>query len=109
MRRTWADEFSGGSVLVVVGGLLLAVAGIAAIATGEVEQPQIAIAFGALIALGELVRINLPGDRSAAPLGAAAGLAYALLGDFRSDDVTTHTTYGVMQVVAVTTIAILIG
>ncbi len=27
MRRTWADEFSGGSVLVVVGGLLLAVAG----------------------------------------------------------------------------------
>lgn len=109
MRRTWADEFSGGSVLVVVGGLLLAVAGVAALATGPVIDPQIALAFGALIALGELVRINLPGDRSAAPLGAAAGLAYALLGDFRTDDMTIETEYGVMQVVAVTTIAIMIG
>jgi HD superfamily phosphodiesterase len=109
MRRTWADEFSGGSVLVVVGGLLLAVAGIASMATHGVLQPHIALAFGALIALGELVRINLPGDRSAAPLGAAAGLAYALLGDFRGSDQTIHTTYDVMQVVAVSTIAIMIG
>ena len=106
MRRTWADEFSGGSVLVVVGGLLLAVAGIASMATGNVLQPQIALAFGALIALGELVRINLPGDRSAAPVGAAAGLAYALLGDFRTSDQSIATTYDVMQVVAVSTIAI---
>ena len=110
MRRTWADEFSGGSVLVVVGGLLLAVAGIAAVATrGELVQPQIALAFGALIALGELVRINLPGDRSAAPLGAAARLAYALLGDFRMHDATVPSTYGVMQVIAVSTIAIMLG
>jgi len=108
MRRTWADEFSGGSVLVVVGGLLLAVAGIAATASQPVLDQQIALAFGALIAVGELVRVNLPGDRSAAPIGAAGGLAYALLGDFRQagpDD----TTYGVLQVVAVTTIAILVG
>jgi hypothetical protein len=109
VRRTWADEFSGGSVLVVVGGLLLAVAGIASMATTGVVLPQIALAFGALIALGELVRINLPGDRSAAPVGAAAGLAYALLGDFRGHDATITTNYGVMQVVAVSTIAIMIG
>jgi HD-GYP domain-containing protein (c-di-GMP phosphodiesterase class II) len=109
MRRTWADEFSGGSVLVVVGGLLLAVAGVASVATGGFVEPGIALAFGALIALGELVRINLPGDRSAAPLGAAAGLAYALLGDFRFHDQTIATTYGVLQVVAVSTIAIVLG
>jgi HD superfamily phosphodiesterase len=78
-------------------------------ATGGVVEPQIALAFGGLIALGELVRINLPGDRSAAPLGAAAGLAYALLGDFRTHDAVTPTTYGVMQVVAVSTITIMIG
>ncbi len=108
MRRTWIDEFSGGSVLVIAGGLLLAVAGIAATATQPVLQPQIALAFGALIALGELVRVNLPGDRSAAPLGAAGGLAYALLGDFRGVDGDT-TTYGVLQVVAVSAIAILVG
>ncbi len=109
MRRTWADEFSGGSVLVVVGGLLLAVAGIAATASEPVVQPQIALAFGALIAIGELVRVNLPGDRSAAPIGAAGGLAYALLGDFRLDEGSVETEYGVLQVVAVSTIAILVG
>lgn len=109
MRRTWADEFSGGSVLVVAGGFLLAVAGVAATASQPVLDPQIAIAFGALIAVGELVRVNLPGDRSAAPIGAAGGLAYALLGDFRLPDETIATTYGVLQVVAVSTIAILVG
>lgn len=109
MRRTWADEFSGGSVLVVVGGLLLAVAGVAATASAPVLQPQMALAFGALIAIGELVRVNLPGDRSAAPIGAAGALAYALLGDFRLSHGTVITTYGVLQVVAVSTIAILVG
>lgn len=109
MRRTWADEFSGGSVLVVVGGLLLAVAGIAATASQPVLEPQIALAFGALIAIGELVRVNLPGDRSAAPIGAAGGLAYALLGDFRLADGTIPTTYGVFQVIAVSTVAIMVG
>ena len=109
MRRTWADEFSGGSVLVVAGGFLLAVAGVAATASQPVLQPQIAIAFGALIAVGELVRVNLPGDRSAAPIGAAGGLAYALLGDFRLATGPEPTTYGVLQVVAVSTIAILVG
>ena len=87
MRRTWSDEFSGGSVLVVVGGLLLAVAGVAATASQpSVLDLPITLAFGALIAVGEFVRVNLPGDRSAAPLGAAGGLAYALLGDFRLSD-----------------------
>ena len=106
MRRSWIDEFSGGSVLVIAGGMLLAVAGIAATASQpELQDPEIAFAFGALIAIGELVRVNLPGDRSAAPLGAAGALAYALLGDWSGTD----TTYGVPQVVAVTSIAILVG
>jgi HD domain len=109
VRTTWAQEFSGGSVLVVVGGLLLAVAGIAATASTGVEQREIAIGFGALIALGELVRVNLPGGRSAAPLGAAAALAYALLGNFRLDGEVVKTTYDVLQVVAVCTVAIIVG
>lgn len=109
MRPDWIDEFSGASVLVVAGGLLLAVAGVAATASQPVLQLEVALAFGALIAVGELVRVNLPGDRSAAPLGAAGALAYALLGDFRTTDGTISTTYGVLQVVAVTSIAILVG
>ena len=109
MRRTWTEEFAGGSVIVIVGGLLFAVAGIAATAVTGLQQPNIAIAFGVLIAVGELARVNLPGDRSAAPLGAAAGLAYALVAEFRTPDALISTTYGVMQVVAVTTVAILVG
>jgi hypothetical protein len=109
VRRSWVDEFSGGSVLVIAGGLLLAVAGVASLASQPVVEPQIALAFGILIAVGELVRVNLPGDRSAAPLGAAGALAYALLGDFRTTDGTIETSYGVLQVVAVTSIAILVG
>ncbi len=90
MRRTWIDEFSGGSVLVIAGGMLLAVAGIAATASQPVlPDLEIALAFGALIAVGELVRVNLPGDRSAAPLGAAGALAYALLGDFHTAGATS--------------------
>jgi HD superfamily phosphodiesterase len=109
MRRTWIDEFSGGSVLVIAGGFLLAVAGIAATATHELVNYQIAWAFGALIALGELVRVNLPGDRSAAPLGAAGALAYAMLGGFRDGNITIDTQYNALQVVAVSAIAILVG
>lgn len=110
MRRSWSDEFSGGSVLVVVAGLLLAVAGVAATASQPVLDLEITLAFGTLIAVGEFVRVNLPGDRSAAPLGAAGGLAYALLGEFRLSDGTVEmTSYGVLQVVAVSTIAILVG
>lgn len=109
MRRTWTEEFSGGSVIVIVGGLLFAVAGVASTAVTGLLQPNIAIAFGVLIAVGELARVNLPGDRSAAPLGAAAGLAYALVEEFRTPEALVSTTYGVMQVVAVTTVAILVG
>ena len=96
-------------MLVIAAGLLLAVAGIASLASQPVVEPQIALAFGILIAVGELVRVNLPGDRSAAPLGAAGALAYALLGDFQTSDTTISTSYGVLQVVAVTSIAILVG
>ena len=38
-----------------------------------------AVAFGALIAFGELLRLTMPGDRETAPIAAAGALAYALL------------------------------
>lgn len=109
MRSAWSDEFSGGSVLVIIGGLLFAVAGVAATAVNGVDQAAIAVAFGALVAVGELVRVNLPGDRSAAPLAAAGALAYALLGEFRMPHGVVATTQGVGQVVALTTVAVIVG
>lgn len=62
------------------------------------REPGHALAFGLLIAVGELARWGaLPEEREPAPLGAAGALAYALLG--RSGG--TPTTHGVLQVIAV--------
>ncbi|WP_189915655.1 HD domain-containing protein [Kitasatospora xanthocidica] len=76
---------------------LLALAFGAAAVRG-VAEPGIALAFSLLIALGECVRITLPGDREQAPIGAAGALAYALLGPLRG----VPTAHGTLQVVAVT-------
>ena len=60
--------------------------------------PRSRSAFGALIALGELVRLTMPGNREVAPIGAAAALGYALLLDMGGTPASRHTA---LQVVAV--------
>ncbi|BDM72349.1 lipoprotein [Streptomyces nigrescens] len=78
------------------------------------DRPAIALAFGVLIAAGELAACGpapatgpgwAPDDRTAAPLGAAGALAYALLGEAGG----RPTTHGVPQTVAVVLAAALIG
>src|SRR6516164_773837 len=69
---------SGQSLLVIFAGLLL-IASVAQTAVTGVRDSSAAVAFGALIALGELLRLNLPGDRDAAPIATAGALGYALL------------------------------
>lgn len=44
-----------------------------------VVNPGAAVAFLAVAAAGETLRVRLPGDRDAAPIGVAASLGYALL------------------------------
>ena len=66
-------------MLVIVAAGLLAVAAIAQTAVAGVVQVGDAVAFGSLVALGELLRITLPGNREAAPIAAAGALGYALL------------------------------
>jgi hypothetical protein len=69
---------SGQLFLVALAGILVAAALAQSVAAGLV-QTRDAIAFGALIAFGELLRLNLPGDRESAPIATAGALAYALL------------------------------
>ncbi|MFE4519901.1 HD-GYP domain-containing protein [Kitasatospora sp. NPDC056783] len=83
---------------------LLALA-LGAVAVRGLPQPGVALAFTTLIALGECVRITLPGDREQAPIGAAGALAYALLGPLRG----VPTAHGTLQVVAVTGAGLLLG
>ncbi len=95
---------SGQSLLVIFAGLLV-IASVAQTAVMGVRDMRAAVAFGALIAFGELLRLNLPGDREAAPIASAGALAYALL--LRIGDSPVR--HDPQQVVAVTAIGMIIG
>ncbi|MEZ0090443.1 HD domain-containing protein [Streptacidiphilus sp. EB129] len=85
-------------------GALLLWSALAVALNGAVDL-RVAAAFGAFMVVGELVRTPLPGDRQQAPLGAAAALAYALLGSLGG--LRTH--HGVAQVVLLCGGAMLLG
>ncbi|MFD3948082.1 HD domain-containing protein [Streptomyces sp. NPDC058579] len=102
---------AGAPIVGVVGvvhgaALALTVAGFGATLWSGVSEPGNALAFGLLIALGELARWGaLPGDREPAPLATAGALAYALLGE----QAGTATTHGVLQIIAVVVAGGLVG
>ncbi|MCB5169195.1 HD domain-containing protein [Streptomyces bambusae] len=91
----------------------LTAAGIGHTLWNGVAQPRIALAFGLLVAIGELARRDpreppgrsAAGDCRPAPLGCAGALAYALL----CQDAGRPTQHGVLQVVAVVVAAALVG
>src|ERR1700710_2361839 len=65
-------------------------------------QMRAALVFGTLIFIGELARVNLPGDREVSPSALAGALGYALLYKIGS----TPTTSPVFLVVAVLGVAV---
>jgi HD domain len=95
---------SGQWLLVAFAGLLL-IWSVTQTAVNGVNDVHAALAFGALIAFGELLRLNLPGDREAAPIATAGAMAYAVL--LRVG--TVPATHGADQVVAVTAIGMIVG
>ncbi|MER5980858.1 HD domain-containing protein [Streptomyces sp. NPDC001857] len=91
-----------GAALLVAGSLLVTL-------RAGVEERGVALAFGALVAVGESAlprcRPRSPGLREAAPLGAAGSLSYALLGEHAGH--ATH--HGLAQAVSVVAAASLLG
>ncbi|MCX5560607.1 HD-GYP domain-containing protein [Streptomyces sp. NBC_00038] len=85
--------------------LLLALVSVAVTLWTGLEDRRIALAFGLLIAVGELTRWSGAEERESAPLGAAGALSYALLGENAGQ--ATH--HGAFQVVAVVAAAGLLG
>src|ERR1035437_10193040 len=77
-QPSWQSMDCGQLLLLAVVGML-AVAAVAQTAAVGLTQARDAVAFGALIAFGELLRLSLPGDREAAPIGSAGALGYALV------------------------------
>ncbi|MEU5635312.1 HD-GYP domain-containing protein [Streptomyces rishiriensis] len=107
-RRTLVALRTAAGVLVVAGLLVTCLTG--------VDQRSMALAFGVLVAVGELPLLDPrllpvetpadgPGPRERAPLGAAGALAYALVGEQAGHP--TH--HGVAQVVVVVAAASLLG
>src|SRR5579871_5958378 len=95
---------SGHWLLAAFAGLLL-IWSVAQTAVSGVLDVHAALAFGALIAFGELLRLNLPGDREAAPIATAGAMAYALLLRIGNEPAKPWAT----QVVAVTALAMIVG
>jgi hypothetical protein len=99
------DGAVSSAAIVCTAALIAVVASVSGVATQGLALPSVAIAFGVFIAIGEFARLSLPGDREAAPLGAAAALGYAMVLGFGGQDVDLRA----YEVVAVAAIAMLIG
>lgn len=87
---------------VLTAGLGIGVAGFAMTAAAGVPQLHVAVSFAVLVLAGELLRVNLPGDRDSSPIGGAAALAYSLLVVLDNGVEARH---GVSTVVAVVFVA----
>jgi hypothetical protein len=95
---------SGQSLLVIFAGVLL-IACVAQTAVAGVRDARTALVFGALIAFGEVLRLNLPGERESAPIATAGALAYAML--IRVGTTTVH--LSAQQVVSITATGMIVG
>jgi hypothetical protein len=100
-----------GAALIRAAAAALALSALCATASRGVEQPRVALAFGLVIAVGEALRVRLPGAGPAgraplrAPLAASGALGYALLGHVAGRPAS----HGVLQCVAVVIVAALVG
>jgi hypothetical protein len=77
-RNAWQSLDSAQLLLISIAGLLV-VASVTQVAAVGVRDSRTAVLFGALIAMGELLRLVMPGNREVAPIASAGSLGYALL------------------------------
>ncbi|MFD0683029.1 HD-GYP domain-containing protein [Actinomadura fibrosa] len=114
-RAAWQTIDSGQLLLIATAGLFVVVA-VTQVAAVGLRQPNIAVIFGVLIALGELFRMVMPGNREVAPIASAGAIGYALLVGIGPEGAPPGAPLGVvpavhspLQVVAVTAAGMLVG
>ena len=108
-RRPYWQSLDSGRLLLLAAAGMLIVAAFARTAVG-IKQPEEALAFGGFIAVGELLRLRLPGDREAAPIAMAGALAYALLMHVNGIGHGWHVvSIPALQVVAVAAVGMTVG
>ncbi len=103
--ESWRQAMDSGELLLVAAAGMLVVAAVAQTAAEGVVQPRIALAFGALIAFGEVLRLALPGGRESAPIGSAGAFAYAVVLKIGG----TPATQPALQVIAVAAAGMVVG
>jgi HD domain len=106
---SWQAMDSGRLLLLAAVGMIVVAALAHTAAADEIADPRTAIAFGSVIAVGELLRLGLPGGREAAPIATATALAYALL--LRVGQLPPHPVPRIpaLQVIAVTAVGMIVG
>jgi hypothetical protein len=103
-RPAWQSLDSAQLLLIAVAGMLI-IASVTQVGAVGIEDSRTAILFGALIAVGELLRMIMPGNREVAPIASAGSLGYALLLRVGSEP-ATHSAF---QAVTVTACGTFIG
>jgi hypothetical protein len=82
-RLVYWQAVDSGRLLLMAAAAMLVTASFASTAVILQSKPDIdwhtALAFGGLVAFGELLRLGLPGGREAAPIAMVGALSYALL------------------------------
>lgn len=94
-----------GRPVVIAVAAALAVAAVAKVTADGLVQPEVAVIFGALVALGELFRMVIPGNREVAPIAAAGALGYAMLTTVGPEPAG----HSALQAIAVTAVGMLAG
>ena len=103
--ESFRQAMDSGELLLVAGAGMLVVAAVAQTAAVGLIQPRIALAFGALIAFGEVLRLSLEGGRESAPIGSAGAFAYAVVLTVGGHAATQPA----LQVIAVVAVGMVLG
>ncbi len=106
----WQGVDSGRLLLMASAAMLIAAAfAHTALQPRGAIQWQPALAFGGFIALGELLRLELPGGREAAPIAVVGAMSYALLLTLPPESTHLATQQSALLVIAVAAVGMGVG
>jgi len=106
-RMAYWQALDSGRILLMAAAAMLVIAAFAGIGALQPSvNVRVAVAFGAFIAFGELLRLALPGGREAAPIAMVGAMAYAMLLSLPGYG---RTRYDALLVVAVAAIGMAVG
>ncbi|MCO6007709.1 HD domain-containing protein [Actinoallomurus purpureus] len=103
-RRTIAQTLDSAQLLLIAVAGLLVIGAVTQVAAVGVVDSRTAVLFGVLIAVGELLRMVVPGNREVAPIASAGALGYALLLKVGAES-AAHSAFQVVTVTACGTLA----